>query len=523
MRQKFFMVIVFTFAILLLSDQDTQAAVNPVTYSNPIRVEVSDSNTGLTTNGFYQIKNLTTNEILLLKTGLPINFQKSGAAVLANFGAYSLSSTIGFEVNEVAGVSKYVTFSGKKGAKRNASVTDPDVVSYNNGEAAEYVSTYTNTSNGQTWYLIKAKNGNQLAVLVDQYVELKNAPGLNTAIVNSIKTGYNEFRGSFKYDGSATKPLLINILSMQNYLKGVVPNEMPASWHLNALKTQAIAARSYAYIKNQRSILSKTTSSQVYNGYKSENAQTNKAVDETNELYVKYNNKVIETFFYSTSGGRTASVGDVWNSNQADFPYLVSVEDAYENSPSYSNWTRSFSSRSILNQFGFGSNVQLTDIVPIQTKVYRNTGATTNGEISGITVTTTSGSKTLSGNESFVRKLFPVEGSYGFLPSNWFVIQAKKNFKIQTPNSSIEQFGISGATVQLSNGVTTISTDTVQMNDSNSSITIPSDPPSISLIGKGFGHRIGMSQYGAKGYAEHGWTYTQILTHYFTGTTIGGL
>jgi stage II sporulation protein D len=524
MRQKSSLVLLFTLVLFLFIQQHTEASVNPISYTNPISVEVSDNTTGVTTNGFYQIKNLSSNEIYLLKSGLVINLQKSSANLLASFGAYSLSSTNGFEINEVSGPSKYVTFSGKKGAKKNASVIDPDVVIYDNGEAAEYVSTYL-ANGSQTWYLIKAKNGNQLAVLADQNVKLVNAPSLNTAKVNKITTNYNVFRGSFKYalsTDSAKKPQLINVLPMQSYLKGVVPNEMPASWHINALESQAIAARSYAYTKSQRSVLTKTTSSQVYDGYNSEDSRTNIAVDETNEKYVKYNNKVIETFFYSTSGGRTASVGDVWNSNQASFPYLVSVEDKYENSPNYSNWTRPFSSRTILNKFGFSSNVQLSEISSINTKV-GGTGPTTNGEVSGITVMTTQGSKTLNGDELYIRKLFPVDGSYGILPSNWFVIQANQEYKIQFPNSSLDQFGIKGATVQLSNGTTTVSTDSVQMNNSISSIQIPSDPPSIIINGKGWGHRIGMSQYGAKGYAENGWTYQQILTHYFTGTTIGGL
>lgn len=519
MSRKFLLVIVFSLTAFLFFGQSTQAAVNTVAYNNPVRVEVASENTGVTTSGFYQIKNLTDNSTLLLKSGLVINFQKSPPNLKASFGAYSWTSSKGFEVSEVTGAAKYVTFSGPKGAKRNASTTDPDVVMYNNGEAAEYVSSYPATN--PTWYLIKAKNGSQLAVQIDSSVGLVNAAGVNTFKINNGAT-YNQFRGSFQYIFSSTNAQLVNILPMQSYLKGVLPNEVMASWHPNALKTQAVAARSYAYVKNQRSVLTRTTSSQMYEGLKSEDSRTNQAVDETNEQYVKYNGKVIETFFYSTSGGRTASVGDVWNSNQASFPYLTSVEDQYENSP-HSNWKFSYSSRTILDKFGFGANTLLTGLSSSQEKV-NGTGNTTNGEISGITLMTTDGSKTITGNESAIRKLFPTSSTYYYmLPSNWFTITADKQFVIQTPSQAVGVFGIKGASVQLANSVTTVSVDTLQFNNSTSIVSIPSDPPSITLNGKGFGHRIGMSQYGAKGYAEHGWTYQQILTHYYPGTTIGGL
>jgi stage II sporulation protein D len=525
MRLRSLSLLLTCLVILFSCTLNTRAAVSTVNYPNPVRVEVSDYNTGVITNGFYQIKNLATSDILLLKSGLSISFQKTAAGFTASFGAFSLTSSSGFELNEVtgSGTGKYVTFSAKKGAKRNASVTDADVLTYDNGEAAEYVRTYTG-SNSQQWYLITAKNGNQLAVLVDQNVQLVSAPAVNTFKVTKISSN-NVFRGSLRYvtsSDSAAKPQLINVLSMQDYLKGVVPNEMPASWHLNALKAQAVVARSYAYVKNQRSVLTRTTSSQVYDGYTSETSQSNKAVDETNEEYVKYNNKVIETFFSSTSGGRTASVGDVWNSDQASFPYLTSVEDKYENSP-YSNWTRTFSSGQILSFFGYGAGTALNDLTALHTKVGTKSGTTTNNEVSGVTVATSAGTITLSGNENYIRKLFPVEGTYGILPSNWFEIQATKDYKIQRSNGVSEQFSVKGAAVQLASGVTTVTTDSVQINDGQAVFTKLSDPPTINLVGKGFGHRIGLSQYGAKGYAENGWNYKDILTHYYTGTTIGGL
>lgn len=516
MKMKSFLLLTLALVLFFIQSGETHAAVTPVSYTNPVRVELAANSVSASTIGFYQIKNLSTNEILLLRSDLPISFSK-GTSLTAKFGAYTLNSAAGFDLNEVTGPVKYVTFHGTIGAKRNASLTDPDVITYKNGEAAEYVSTYTDSSS-KTWYIIKAKNGSNLAVFNNPTI-VKQA---NPASINLLTVNGKAYRGSYKYvlNSSGTTAQLINILSMQYYLKGVLPNEMPAEWHPEALKAQAVAARSYAYIKNKRSVLSRTTSSQVYNGKNSEHANTNAAVDATNEKYVKYNNRVLETFFHSTSGGRTANVGDIWNSNQADFPYLVSREDTYENSP-YSSWTRFIKASTLLNSFQMNPSTPLYSINTITNKV-GGTGLSANGEVSGISLNTALGDKTLTGNELFIRKLFPVDGSYGFLPSNWFTIQASKEYKIQLGNTTVEQFNINGSKVQLANSTTTLTQGPVQIN-TGQIITKETDPASIQIHGRGFGHRLGMSQYGANGFAKNGWTYDKILGHYFANTTISGL
>lgn len=521
MKLKSFLFFTLLFLFLFSNTDKGQAATTLVSPINPVKVELAKDTTSITTNGFYQIKNLSTGEVLLLKNSLPISFSRSGTLLTAKFGYYTFNSSLGFELNEVTGPSKYVTFSTTKGAKRSASTSEPDQVVYQNGEAAEYLSTYI--SGSQTWYLIAAKNGNNLAVLADSNTTIVDKPVPQTVTVNSITSKYSKFRGNLKYSLSSTStpyPQLINVVGMQDYLKGVVPNEMSASWNKQALKAQAVAARSYAYVKSQKGVLSKTTSSQVYNGYVSEDSRSNAAVDETNELYVKYNNRVIETFFSSTSGGQTANVGDVWNSNQTSFPYLVSREDKYENSP-YSNWTYNFSASQILTSFGL-SNSSLYDISLSNNKV-NGTGTTQNGEVSGVTIQTSSGTKTLTGNEQYIRKLFPVTTTYGMLPSNWFTISATKQYKVQLNNQSVDQFNIKGNIVQLANSQVTINTTQASLNNSTQVIAVDTDPATIVVTGKGWGHRIGMSQYGAKGYAENGWDFQQILKHYYYGTTISGL
>ncbi|MGN7399515.1 SpoIID/LytB domain-containing protein [Cytobacillus praedii] len=323
------------------------------------------------------------------------------------------------------------------------------------------------------------------------------------------------YRGSFFLKPNGTKVEVINILDMEDYLKGVVPSEMPASWHKEALKAQAISARSYAA---NMIMLTTTAASQVYRGYTGEDARTNAAIKETEGLLVKYNGKPIQTFFFSTSGGRTANVGDVWNSRQSDFPYLVSVEDPYENSP-YSSWSETFTAAQVLKSFGFAETAQILDIT------LAKTGA--NGEVRGVTLKTSAGEKTVTGNESVIRKLFPLPDSnlYNQLYTNWFDIQVNgtpSELSVQTANGTETIKDMKGQKVLTANGEVTLSDSKVSIqtaggvvsNEGGTGIT------SVTLNGKGWGHRIGMSQYGARGYAEKGWTAVQILTHYFQGTTV---
>lgn len=345
--------------------------------------------------------------------------------------------------------------------------------------------------------------------------ELQELTGDGLSLVK-ISNGHT-YRGSFFLKPNGSKIEIINFLDMEDYLKGVVPSEMPASWPKEALKAQAISARSYAA---NTMMLTSTASSQVYRGYSGEDARTNAAIQETAGLLVKYNGKPIQTFFFSTSGGRTANVGDVWNSNQKDFPYLVSVDDPYESSP-YSNWSETFPSETLLKSFGFTDlTAQIKDIT------LSKTGA--NGEVRGVTLKTSVGDKTVTGNESVIRKLFPVANAnvYNQLYSNWF--DAKVNgtgssidLSVQTPSGNTPIGEMKGQKVQTANGEITLTDSNVSIQTSNGIVNNEGTGiNSVTLNGKGWGHRIGMSQYGAKGFAERGWTAEQILTHYFQGTIV---
>lgn len=135
------------------------------------------------------------------------------------------------------------------------------------------------------------------------------------------------YRGYLIIQNRGQKLTVINNVDMEDYLKGVVPSEMPSGWELEALKAQAIAARSYAIanLGKRGSLgydLKDTPEDQAYGGASAETSRTNTAVDETSGLVLTYNYKVISAFYSASAGGQTINAKEAWGS---DLPYIRSV------------------------------------------------------------------------------------------------------------------------------------------------------------------------------------------------------
>jgi stage II sporulation protein D len=140
---------------------------------------------------------------------------------------------------------------------------------------------------------------------------------------------------------------VVNVVGLESYLWGVVPSEMPDTWPAEALKSQAIVARTYALthmLGGGDFDVYPDTRSQVYGGMPAESDAAREAVDGTAGKVVLYNGELAQTFFFSSSGGRTANVQDVWNGSKP-MPYLVSVPDPYDTLSPYHDWGRSSSAR----------------------------------------------------------------------------------------------------------------------------------------------------------------------------------
>ncbi len=154
-----------------------------------------------------------------------------------------------------------------------------------------------------------------------------------------MELGGRQYRGQLVVHSKGGSLDVVNDVGLEEYLYGVVPDEMPPSWHPEALKAQAVAARSYAVVSRRTSgifDLYPDTRSQVYGGVRSEEASTNAAIAATAGKVVLYDGRVAYTFFHSTSGGRTAAIHHVWNANP--LPYLVSVPDPYDTLSPYHSW-----------------------------------------------------------------------------------------------------------------------------------------------------------------------------------------
>lgn len=161
------------------------------------------------------------------------------------------------------------------------------------------------------------------------------------AAIQGVVSG--RYRGAFElHPGSAGGVTAVNALPIDDYVKGVVPGEVPASWAAAVLRTQAVTARTYALAtrKTDSDIFDQypDTRSQMYKGVGSETAATNAAVDRTAGQIVTHAGKPAVTYYFSTSGGRTENVENSWP-GATPKPWLKSIADPYDSISPKHRWT----------------------------------------------------------------------------------------------------------------------------------------------------------------------------------------
>ncbi len=155
-----------------------------------------------------------------------------------------------------------------------------------------------------------------------------------------LKLAGKPYRGSVQVSVAKGKVQAVNVVALEGYLKGVVPSEMPSGWAPEALKAQAVAARSYALASRTPGAAFDVygdVRSQMYLGLAAESPAASAAVDATKGQVVLSAGKVATTFFFSTSGGRTAAAREFLKGPTFP-PYLVSVADPYDTASPYHNW-----------------------------------------------------------------------------------------------------------------------------------------------------------------------------------------
>jgi len=339
--------------------------------------------------------------------------------------------------------------------------------------------------------------------------------------VNCINMGTRVYRGRMEIGRYGSSSLTaVNILPLEEYLYGVVPSEMPSDWHEEALKAQAVCARSYALIKagfggasnaKKGYKIVDTVSSQVYKGYLVESAKCNRAVNATKGEMVCYNNKVVPTYYFSTSGGKTEASKDVW---AVDLPYLQSVPDLYERDASREVWQELLTLTEIKNCL-VRQGIELGEIDDLTVSKYSDTNR-------AYALRLKSGKKSITLQGTTIRTVLNLYSTKfkivrkGDVPDKVSVLGAEGMTSGSISNMYIaSEEGISKASQELSQYIVK-SAD----NLSNYPRTAPEKDGELLFAGMGYGHGVGLSQYGAKGMAEAGYNYKEIIEYYFTGASV---
>ncbi len=335
--------------------------------------------------------------------------------------------------------------------------------------------------------------------------------------------GYRYY-GGFQYHREGGGDLIVyNAVDVEDYVKGVIPYEMSASWPLEALKAQAVCARSYAIAnlgKHSSYGFDLCTSEccQVYRGVGLANANSDAAVDQTAGMYMTYNGELCVAYYSSCDGGATENSENVWNEA---IPYLRGVIDPYEadvaGSLSYYNWTVTYTPAEITSRLrskGYNCGTIVSMTVSQFTDV-GNVYKVTLTDSNGVKWNFTKGDRIRSAlGVSSIR--FTINGdtqnTYYINGASGTITGSLENSYAVGSNGIAEILGHNNVYAITGTGETLeIGEDTQQNTSGNFVIT-----------GTGRGHNVGMSQWGAYSMAKyHNMTYDQILRFYFTGVSIG--
>lgn len=191
----------------------------------------------------------------------------------------------------------------------------------------------------------------------------RNAMRLYGRAANGVGSGL--YRGAFLFSPSGSRLMAVNSIGIDDYVQGVVPGEMPASWSREALKAQAVVARTYALatIKPGRTFdLYPDTRSQMYRGASGEAFSTNSATRATAGQVVAYRGQPVVTYYFSTSGGKTEDVQNVFFASLSS-PWLKGVDDPFDNISPKHRWRFAFSAERLGARLGLGEPVRRVQVL----------------------------------------------------------------------------------------------------------------------------------------------------------------
>lgn len=311
---------------------------------------------------------------------------------------------------------------------------------------------------------------------------------------------------------------VVNRLPFETYIAAVISREMTPSWPLEALKAQAVASRSFILATQYDSIpyymqygFDINTTQQTYIGIDlAMHSVVQQAVQETKGQVARFldaygNNNIIAAYYHADAGGSTENCENVYV--QA-VPYIRGVQELYPTeSPDYSWVPREFTQEDIRNllQPIYGD---VGEIQQIRASKIGANGAMVEMEVIG-------SFKTLRLKNSAVKTLFE-------LKSYHFMIHEKVSTSILRASNTVTPYSGGMTSVLTESG---IQVPTLRMGTSilysTGILSLEATSTSYVLTGGGYGHNLGMSQYGAKAMADHGHTFEQIIQFYYKGVTVG--
>lgn len=348
-----------------------------------------------------------------------------------------------------------------------------------------------------------------------------------------VGLGRRRYRGLVRVLPDGDRLQAVNLLGLEHYLASVVGSEMPASWPAEALRAQAVAARTYALAQLKPEApfdLRSTVASQVYRGTEAETDSTRSAVAATRSLVLSHGGSLIEAVFHSSSGGSTENSGEMWN---RQLPYLVSVPDRDKLSP-WHQWSVRFEPEQLRRAFQETAGASRIEVL----------AASSTGRVRRARVIGPAGSLDLSGSE--LRQRLGLRST---------LVQ----FRFEPPLAPGPAGGITTATAEANAAASALSRGGNRAATGPSTAGLPAggpppppplpgaagqgdrstaaalDPtitgqlrqepltaplPALEVVGRGFGHGVGMSQWGAYGLALQGVSYVQILRHYYRGAQL---
>lgn len=348
-----------------------------------------------------------------------------------------------------------------------------------------------------------------VAAEVKQGTKILISPAQSGAALTISGTSY---RGYLEvYSDSNNKLVVINVIDVDSYLKGVLPSEVYPSWHEEALKAAAVVSRTFA-VKNAMSSSHSTlgfdvcssTHCQVYSGTSKETKSTNKAISDTTGKLIYYNGSIATTPYHSSSGGGTESSAGAWGGNKDAYPYLSSFVTPYEDYRNVPNgkWLKIIPKGTVDQYVSSLYSSKLAG--PIESFDYERSNT---GYIQKMTVKDKSGLTVQLNTSGSVRSFFgSLVKSANFGIADTYIPSMKTTSGISVITSQGESV-LSGI-----NGYSYITSDGISTTPGLEEVTV--------FDGQGYGHGVGMSQYGAMCMANLGFKYDEIINHYFPGTEI---